>query len=132
MDDPYRFIIIDSDEVNRFVSCKAIMLASRETTIQSFSCPVKGMEYLKNAGDRLGKGRTIIFISSDLPQMKAWDFIEEFQTLDIAVKSKTGVYILGNKLNVNDKDFAARFPFVKGFVKMPLSRQLVTDCVISM
>jgi hypothetical protein len=132
MDTAYRFIIIDSDEVNSFISCKAIMLAARETTIHTFIDPVKGMEYLKNKNNRPEKGKTILFINADLPGMTTWNFIEEFQLLETGMKNKTGIYILSNMPNRNDIDYVSRFSFVKGFIEKPLSRQTVTDCVLTM
>jgi two-component SAPR family response regulator len=131
METPNRFIIIDTDEINSFVSCKAIMLASRETTIQTFNDPDKGLNYLKGRPTSTEKNRTILFVNADIPGMKGWEFIEQFNELDQQQKKKTEIYVLCNVVDHNDRDYIRQYPFVKGFLEKPLSRDRVTECIIS-
>lgn len=123
MKSPYHFIVIDSDQANCSISCKAIMQAARSAIIQTFSKPADGIIYIKEKHTGKEKNKIILFLNMDGPDTNTWEFMDDYGKTDEFIKKNTLMYLLSSNVTPQFSWRAGQFSFVKGFLSNPVSHE---------
>ncbi len=68
---------------------------------------------------------SIIFLDLNMPVMDGWAFLESFQSDYFSKFPDTVVYILSSSVDPDDMKRAKTFPFVKGFISKPITKEFL-------
>jgi CheY-like chemotaxis protein len=60
-----------------------------------------------------------------MPVMDGWEFLEEYNKLEEALKNKTTIILLTTSLNPDDKKRAEKIPAISGFENKPLDNKIL-------
>ena len=71
----------------------------------------------------------LIFLDINMPKMNGWEFLEEYETLEIPDKTSVVIIMLTTSLNPADKEKAAKIKTVHGFETKPLSKQILNTVI---
>ena len=127
MSAPERFLLIDDDPLNNFLNEIIIGLAEGDSEIITFTDPNEGLDFIKKSYSPNVKKRTVMLLDINMPQMTAWDFLEQFESLPSTVQQQFENYILSSSVNSQSKKIAALYPVIKGYIEKPLSKQVLNE-----
>src|SRR4051812_45391688 len=100
------FIVIDDDPVNNLICHKYIQLLSNEISIQTFTDPVAGIDYIINNYNEQQPNQTLLLLDINMPIMNGWDLLDRFVSFPDAVKQQFKIFILSSSVDLEDKQLA--------------------------
>jgi CheY-like chemotaxis protein len=119
---PVSILLVDDDEINNFISIKLIKKAVDNTAISACLNGRFAIEELveiqKNDPSLLPD---FILLDINMPIMNGWEFLDEYQRLNIDPLGKSKIYIISSSVFSNDINKARSYPLVKNFISKPLS-----------
>jgi response regulator RpfG family c-di-GMP phosphodiesterase len=116
------FILIDDDPISCFICKKIIARTFQSINLVTFTCPVKGLEYLEDC-NRAKQGKTVLFLDIHMPVLKGWDILEKIKNFDDSFKSRLIVFILSSSLDPSDVLKAKVNPLVTSYFQKPLEEE---------
>ena len=111
-----KILIIDDDEVSIFVT-KKLLEFNNDYDIITFKSAQKALYFLEN------NKIDLIFLDINMPCMDGFQFLEEFQKLNI--ESKPQVVICTSSDRKSDKDKSMKFENVIGYLDKSLQYQSI-------
>lgn len=128
------FILVDDNKIDLFVNEKTIEKAHDNSKIKSFSNAVSAINYLKllecNARCQSIFAPDIIFLDINMPLLNGFQFIREFNRLNIKKKERIKIYILSSSTNIEDVQNAKKQRSCIGFINKPLTQEVVEKIVL--
>ena len=119
---PISILLIDDDEINNFISIKLIKKAIENSEIAAFLNGRFAINELLKIQERDPEQLPdFILLDINMPIMNGWEFLEEYQRLNIDPLGKSKVFIISSSVFSNDINRAKSYPTVKNFVSKPLS-----------
>ena len=70
-------------------------------------------------------GNYVIFLDLYMPRMDGFKFLEEFKALGNEITKHFKVYLITNSTNPLDLQKASKIPYIYGFVRKPITRNLL-------
>ena len=123
-----RILLVDDDEINNFISIKLIKKVLLNTEI---SACLNGkfaidelIEINRKAPDQLPD---YILLDINMPIMNGWEFLDEYEKLNIDIAGKTKIYIISSSVFSNDISKAKTYRSVKDFVSKPLNIEKINE-----
>lgn len=121
-------LLVDDDEINNFISVKLIKKIMLNTEIKTclngkFAIDLL-LEIKATAPDEMPE---YILLDINMPIMNGWEFLEEYDRLNIDPSGKTKIYIISSSVFNNDIVKAKSYPVVRDFISKPLSVDKIKD-----
>ena len=129
MNNTPRFLLIDDDPFNNFLSRALIDHLNSGIDIESFKDPDEAMKYIETAYSQNDNRQTIILLDINLPRMMSWEFIEKFKKQPEGLRSWFDIYILSSSIDGRDKTRVASNPVIKGYFQKPLEKEVLKELV---
>ncbi|MEZ4772894.1 MAG: response regulator [Bacteroidia bacterium] len=119
-----RALIIDDDEVNNFICIKNL----RDLNFaQLASYCTRGREGLDLLADTLKNKPEefpdVIFLDINMPLMSAWEFLEEYKTIQASFPGKVYLFILSSSVYRKDIERASQYDVVTDYIIKPLNKE---------
>lgn len=112
-------LIIDDNEADNFLHKMVIDKMGITERVDIVNDGVQALEFLKNENQLTPD---LIFLDINMPKMDGWEFLEHYQLLDPAQKSKAIILMLTTSENPKDRERALRIEEVKGYEIKPLEQ----------
>ncbi|MCX6291470.1 MAG: response regulator [Bacteroidetes bacterium] len=116
-------MLIDDDDVDRYISSRVIRSASFADNIVLKSSAKDALTFLEKHSSEPSELPEIIFLDIDMPGMNGFDFLEAFSHLCNEIKTHCNIVVLSNSLEP-DQAIASRArnnPFVRKILNKPLT-----------
>jgi len=110
-----RVLLVDDDDDANFFQERLIRKNNFAENIDKACNGVEALEYLQSCIKGKHALPEIIFLDLNMPKMNGWTFLEKYNQLDDAVKSKITLIILTSSVNPDDAEKAKKTPQVKGY-----------------
>ena len=120
-----RFMVIDDDPINNLICSKFIRNAHPDAQIQTFTEPVRGLDFIASHYMNTDNVKTVLFLDINMPVLSGWDVLNSFKNFTQITKEQFIIYILSSSIASEDKERAANSPLVKGYIEKPLSLGLI-------
>lgn len=125
---PISVLLVDDDEINNFISIKLIKKALLNTEIMAclngrFAID-QLVELQRQHADKLPD---YILLDINMPIMNGWEFLDEFERLNLDQSGKCKIYIISSSVFSNDINKARSYPLVKDFISKPLNVDKITE-----
>ena len=122
-------MVVDDCDADLLFTQLMLEAAEISESIRTFGTAREALEYL-----RLGSATRvdIILLDINMPEMSGFEFLETYQSLRGLLQAQAVVVMLSSSANVRDRERAAGFPCVKGYVTKPIdvsSAQLLHQLV---
>ncbi|MGZ5242560.1 MAG: response regulator [Bacteroidia bacterium] len=118
-----RFIIVDDDPQNNFLSRMILRKSLEEVEVKDFLVPEEALEYIKTEFDhKPGDESIALFLDINMPSMTGWEFLEEFKTFPESIKQQFNIYMLSSSIDPADIQRAKQHPLVVDFMEKPLRK----------
>jgi CheY-like chemotaxis protein len=113
-------LLVDDDAAVNFLN-KFLLTASNKD--YDISVAVNGRDAIKSI-IASSQCPDVIFLDINMPVMGGFDFLQIFQEYG-KCNGHTQVYMLTSSIRQSDKDLAATFSCVKGYMEKPLSEESI-------
>jgi CheY-like chemotaxis protein len=121
------FLVVDDSYIDRLVSG---MLVKRTFQVHEVHEAVGGTEALEFLKTHPIGGKLIILLDIMMPKMNGFEFLDQFENLDPAIKEKVDIVILSSTFDDNDIKRGNSHPAVKKMLSKPLSANELRELVI--
>lgn len=118
-----KVLMIDDNELDLLISRKLISKQDKTLEFTEFSSANAAINFLKEQGK---VDFDIILLDLNMPEMNGWDFLDEYQKLNIP---KASVYILTSSLDTRDKLKSKEYDVVKGYFDKPLKNHYISEII---
>jgi CheY-like chemotaxis protein len=116
---PMRILMIDDNEDDLMFTQIALKRCGVEYDTHMHQRAQDALAYLSSTPDH---GVDLILLDINMPVMNGFDFLEAFEALAPEQRGQTVVALLSSSRDALDRERAARFPSVRGFLTKPLER----------
>ena len=116
-------LLIDDSESDNFYHARKLKKMDITDAIHTCFSGAEGLEYLKSELDGKHPQPTLIFLDINMPGMNGWEFLEEYEKLELAQQGEIVLTMLSNSIDERDKDRAQEYKTVKGFYSKPLNEE---------
>ncbi|GAA4278352.1 response regulator [Aquimarina mytili] len=118
------FLLIDDSKATNFFNKTIIEKVGCVEEVVVAENGRSAIEYIKS-----GLAPEIIFLDINMPVMNGWEFIAEYQKLDISYKKSIIILMLGAELSDADKNKAEEIIEIKEFQQKMLTKDTVCKIV---
>ena len=128
-DKKYRTVmLIDDNEIDNLINQKMIEAAAITENIYTHTGAKSAIEFLRNM-EQLDVADQVlpdvIFLDIDMPLMDGFQFLDEFEKLSDATKSKCKIVMLTSSINPQDFNRSKKYDNVKLYLNKPLSQESI-------
>jgi len=116
---PLRILMIDDNEDDLLFTRIALTRCGVDYDI---SAHTKAQDALDELRCTSGSGVDLILLDINMPVMNGFDFLEAFEALAPEQRGTAVVVLLSSSRDALDRERAARFASVRGFLTKPLER----------
>ncbi len=117
-----KVLLIDDDEIVNSINKVIIQHAKFAEEIIAENFAANAITYLKSLSvDELPRA---IFLDVNMPEMNGWDFVEEYEKLEVDTDG-VKIIMLTSSINPRDQKRALSISHIKAFVSKPLSPELL-------
>jgi|SaaInlStandDraft_6_1057023.scaffolds.fasta_scaffold104324_2 CheY-like chemotaxis protein len=124
--------MIDDEEIDIYQVNRLLKKTKNVEHFYSFSDGKEALEHYENFEESQNKFEghfppSIVLLDINMPRMGGFEFLEEIQNLPEEKKCKSVIIMLTSSSQERDKELAANFPIVKGFLVKPLTNDKLED-----
>ncbi|SRX54304.1 response regulator [Aequorivita sp. CIP111184] len=116
-------LLIDDSESDNFYHARKIKKLGITDNIHTCFSGAEALEYLSSELDGIHPQPTLIFLDINMPGMNGWEFLEEYEKLELAKQGEIVLTMLSNSIDERDKQKAHEYKTVQGFYSKPLSEE---------
>jgi len=120
-------LLIEDDEATNFIHKVIITKLDCTNHVEIAKNGLEAIDYLKTMKGGGYPKPELILLDINMPKMNGWEFLEEYQKLDIEQKGDIVIVMLTTSLNVDDAEKANSIKDVTGFRNKPMSIPLFTE-----
>lgn len=120
-------LLIDDSESDNFYHARKIRKMGITDNIHMCFSGEEALEYLKSELDGIHPQPTLIFLDINMPGMNGWEFLEEYEKLELAQQGEIVLTMLSNSIDERDRVRAQEFKSVHGFYSKPLNEDYLTS-----
>ncbi|MFD2144745.1 response regulator [Mucilaginibacter antarcticus] len=114
------FIIIDDTELDHFIARKMITNANSAFKVNSFLDAQQALNYIIANDMDTSIKVILIFLDIYMPLMNGFEFVEEFEKLDQAIKDKYYIVALTSTIEMSDINRISSYQDVREKITKPL------------
>lgn len=114
------FVVIDDDTMNNRICEIVIMRKFPESDIQTFTDPVRGIDYIADTYSLPDANNVILFLDLKMPVVNGWQVLDKIGALSQVIRDRMNIYILSSSTDDRDVIKANKNPLVKKFIRKPL------------
>jgi len=121
---PLRILMIDDNEDDLLFTRIALTRCGVDYDIRAH---IKAQDALNELRMTPDHGVDLILLDINMPVMNGFDFLEAFEALTPEQRGSAVVVLLSSSRDARDRERAARFASVRGFLTKPLERPAAAE-----
>ncbi len=118
-------LLIDDDADDNFFHQIALREINAAETIHVVTNGFDALEYLTNDNHI----PDLIFLDINMPKMNGWEFLKEYDKLNIEQQAKVVIIMLTTSLNPSDRENATTMNGITDFRTKPLTVEMVEEII---
>ena len=122
-----RILLVDDDDINNFLSEEIIGHYSPGSKITSAKTVTQALEFLQERNATQQPLPDIIMVDINMPWLNGWDFIEQFESLDITGREKIKLYIYTSSVYFKDIERGRSYASVRNILSKPLTDEMLEE-----
>ncbi len=123
-----RFIVIDDDPFNNKICKLFLRKYFGDVAVETFTEPETALSYLAN-NHTPSVEPSIVLLDINMPTMTGWEFLDEYDLLDVTIKNSLKLYILSSSVDERDKERATQNKNVEDYLIKPLTTDVAAKFI---
>jgi CheY-like chemotaxis protein len=111
--------IVDDDEIMIHLAELLITRSQFSEKTEMFGDAREAIHKLKDISSKKGEMPDVILFDLNMPEMDGWEFVEEYQKLNLG--NNISLFVFTSSINPADEEKARTYKVIKGFIKKPLT-----------
>jgi response regulator of citrate/malate metabolism len=120
-------MLIDDDPDDNFIHERVIRKSNAAEMVIAMKTASSALEYLKSKEDINNTHPDLIFLDINMPGMNGWEFLQEYNKLDIQFRSQVIIIMLTTSDNPTDKMKATLANGICAFKTKPLTKEMLEE-----
>lgn len=120
-------LLIDDSESDNFYHARKIRKMGITDNIHICYSGPEALDYLRSELEGVHPQPTLIFLDINMPGMNGWEFLEEYEKLDVAQQGEIVLTMLSNSIDARDQERANSYRSIRGYYSKPLSEDYLTS-----
>lgn len=116
-------LLIDDSESDNFYHERKIRKMGITDNIHICYSGQEALDFLKSELEGIHPQPTLIFLDINMPGMNGWEFLEEYEKLELAQQGEVVLTMLSNSIDERDRARSHEFETVQGFYSKPLNEE---------
>jgi two-component system, chemotaxis family, chemotaxis protein CheY len=112
--------LVDDDHIYQFTAKKTLEAMGVSQEVSIFMDGEAAMQYIKSHLKDVDLLPDVIFLDINMPVMDGWQFVEEFQKLDLA--KKVALFMVSSSVDEADLNKSRQYPIIKEYIIKPVGR----------
>ena len=112
--------LVDDDHIYQFTAKKTLESMGLTDRVSIFPDGEKAIAFIKDHLSNPDELPDIIFLDINMPVMDGWQFIDEFQKLQLP--KKVSVYMVSSSVDENDMRRSKEFGVIDDYIIKPVGR----------
>jgi CheY-like chemotaxis protein len=126
----YSVLFIDDDKCNNIFNTRIASKSKGLDNITSLTSAKEGLNYLQKARENKNLKPDLIFLDLNMPGMNGWEFIEEYEKIDVTFTCNIKIFLLTTSINPDDVERSKSIAVVSDFLNKPLTTDLLEKLII--
>ena len=114
-------LLIDDSESDNFYHERKIRKMGITDNIHICYSGREALDFLKSEIEGIHPQPTLIFLDINMPGMNGWEFLQEYEKLEVAQQGEVVLTMLSNSIDERDRSRSHDFKAVQGFYSKPLN-----------
>ncbi len=124
-----RFLLIESNSFDNFLSRVMIRHIDDKVRIKSFKNPGECFSFIKESYSTQKEIPTVILIDINMPGLMSWEFIENIKSLPEEIRNQFELYILSSAIDGSDKKKIVANSLIKGYIQKPIEKEVAQELI---
>lgn len=120
-------LLIDDDVVTNFYNTKILKKHHEFKNIVAVTSGADALKYLENVLKGVSVKPSFIFLDVNMPGMNGWEFVIEYNKLNIDFTRGIKLVMLTTSKDSNDFEKFKKIDTINNFINKPLSVNLLSD-----
>jgi CheY-like chemotaxis protein len=120
-------LLIDDSESDNFYHARKIKKMGITDNIHICYSGEEALDYLKSELEGIHPQPTLIFLDINMPGMNGWEFLEEYEQLEVSQKGEVVLTMLSNSIDERDRERSQQYKSVHGFYSKPLNEEYLAN-----
>ncbi|MBT2163111.1 response regulator [Zobellia barbeyronii] len=120
-------VLVDDNTATNYIHETYLKRVNCAANILSFTMGKSALDYLNS----LKTLPELIFVDINMPSMDSWEFMEEYEKIDMSLKINTRVILLTTSILPSDKEKMEQYKQIDAMMFKPLNetaiRQIMTE-----
>jgi CheY-like chemotaxis protein len=116
-------LLIDDNYIDNFVTRKILETGNFANDIVVIQSPLEAITALRNGTVK----PDAIFLDIRMPVMSGFEFLKEYEKLELDQKESTKIFMLSSSLDPTDMNNSKSNKYVAQFVHKPITHQALQD-----
>lgn len=122
-----RFLLVDDDPLNNTLSKAYLLRTFGNVEIKEFLIPEDALAHMEQDFTNNQSEEIItLFLDLNMPTLSGWEFLDQFNDFDEALKKQYHIYMLSSSVDPSDIKRAKLNPLVLDFIEKPLNKEIIT------
>lgn len=121
-------LLVDDDQINNFINQRLIEELTLTAELNLVNNGLEAVDYLKENCRVSTKCPELILLDINMPVMDGFEFLYEFETLDIPNKEKVKIVMLTTSTSQKDLERLNGHE-IAGYINKPLTEEKMLDLV---
>jgi CheY-like chemotaxis protein len=113
--------LVDDDRIYQFTARKTLESMGLASQVSIFSDGEEAIEFIRQHLKDANSLPDVIFLDINMPLMDGWEFIDEFEKLDLNGK-KVSVYMVSSSVDETDLKKSKEHAIIKDYIIKPVGR----------
>lgn len=118
-----KVLLVDDNEIDNFINERMILSTKFAGEVIVKNSADNAMSYLKENAQNDENLPDVIFLDLNMPVKDGFAFLEEYDGVESAIKSKCKVIVLSSSISPEDINKASTNPYVFKYINKPLSEK---------
>ncbi|MDF2432096.1 MAG: hypothetical protein JWP44_1727 [Mucilaginibacter sp.] len=126
----FNTILVDDDPAYHRIFKELFKNKGIFNEIKHYKDGLSALSYLLKNKNQAEFIPDLIFLDINMPEMDAWGFLDEFETLYPALGKKIGIYIISSQILPIHKHRLKLYKHVKGLINKPFDKKSLNDFLL--